>query len=38
VDKLVEALGKCDYRFSALMVEVVKSEPFQLRTATGEKP
>jgi hypothetical protein len=38
VDKVREALVQNDYRFSTLLVEVVKSEPFQMRTATGEKP
>jgi hypothetical protein len=37
VDKILDALGKNDYRFSTLLVEVVKSEPFQMRTATGGK-
>ena len=38
VDKIVQALDKNDYRFSVLLAEVVKSEPFQQRTATGSKP
>jgi len=38
VDKIVAALEKNDYRFSTLIVETVNSEPFQMRTATGEKP
>ncbi|HEY7426943.1 MAG TPA: DUF1592 domain-containing protein [Gemmataceae bacterium] len=37
VDKILDALGKNDYRFSTILVEVVKSEPFQMRTATGGK-
>jgi hypothetical protein len=37
VDKILEALAKNDYRFSVLLAEVVKSEPFQMRTATGGK-
>ncbi|HEY7152682.1 MAG TPA: DUF1585 domain-containing protein, partial [Gemmataceae bacterium] len=37
VDKILDALGKNDYRFLTLLVEVVKSEPFQMRTATGGK-
>src|SRR5262249_40476575 len=37
VDKILNALDKNDYRFSTILVEVVKSEPFQMRTATGEK-
>ena len=32
VDKIVEALEKNDYRFSTLIVETVKSDPFQMRT------
>ncbi len=38
VDKVLVALDKNDYRFSTLLVETVKSEPFQMRTATGKKP
>ncbi len=38
VDKILAALDKNDYRFSTLLLEVVRSEPFQLRTATGGKP
>lgn len=38
VDTMVAALEKNDYRFSTLLVEAVMSEPFQMRTATGEKP
>jgi len=38
VDKIVEALGKNEYRFRALLVETIKSEPFQMRTATGSAP
>src|SRR5262249_7364044 len=34
VDKILQGLEKNGYRFSALLVEVVKSEPFQMRTAT----
>lgn len=37
VDKIVKALEQNEYRFSILLMEVVKSEPFQMRTATGEK-
>jgi hypothetical protein len=36
VDKIMAALGKDDYRFSTLLAEIVKSDPFQMRTATGE--
>ncbi|MFO0810109.1 MAG: DUF1592 domain-containing protein [Gemmataceae bacterium] len=38
VDKIVAALDKNDYKFSTLLVEVAKSEPFLMRTATGSKP
>jgi hypothetical protein len=38
VDRIVEALGKNGDRFSTLLVEVVKSEPFQNRTVTGDEP
>jgi hypothetical protein len=37
VDKILSALDKNDYRFSTLLMETVKSEPFQMRTATGKK-
>jgi hypothetical protein len=35
VDKIVGALQQNNYRFSTLLLEVVKSEPFQMRTALG---
>lgn len=38
VDKILESLNQNGDRFSVLMTEVVKSEPFQMRTATGEEP
>jgi hypothetical protein len=38
VDKIVAELAKNDYRFSTLIAEIVHSDPFQMRTATGEKP
>ena len=31
VDRIVGALAENDYRFSTLVLEVVKSEPFQMR-------
>ena len=34
---ILAALEKNDYRAFTLLVEVVKSEPFQMRTATGGK-
>ncbi|AGA30073.1 DUF1592 domain-containing protein [Singulisphaera acidiphila] len=37
VDKILEALNQNGDRLSVLMAEVVKSEPFQMRTATGEE-
>jgi hypothetical protein len=37
VDTIVDALDRNGDRFSVLMAEVVKSEPFQMRTATGEQ-
>jgi hypothetical protein len=37
VDKILGVLDKNDYRFSVLLMETVKSEPFQMRTATGKK-
>ena len=36
VNKIVEALGKENDRFSALLIEIVKSDPFQKRTTPGE--
>ena len=38
VDKIVAALEKNNYRMSTLIVETINSDPFQMRTATGEKP
>jgi hypothetical protein len=38
VDAILEALDKNGDRLSALLLAVVQSEPFQMRTATGEKP
>jgi hypothetical protein len=43
VDKIMTALEKNDYRFSTLLTEIIKSEPFQKRTTTtatttGETP
>jgi hypothetical protein len=35
VDKIVEGVAKGDYRFAALISEIVKSDPFQMRM-TGE--
>ena len=37
VDKITAALDKSDYRFSTLIVEIVKSEPFLMRTAMNPK-
>jgi len=38
VDSIVTALEMHDDRFSILLAEVVKSDPFQKRTATGDQP
>jgi hypothetical protein len=38
VDKIVDAVEQDDYRFSALDVEIVKSEPFRKRRGDGGKP
>ncbi len=35
VEQIVNALAKNNYRFSTLILEVVKSDPFQMRTATA---
>jgi Protein of unknown function (DUF1588)/Protein of unknown function (DUF1585) len=35
VDKIVKALEQNQYRFSTVLLEVVKSEPFQMRTAAA---
>jgi hypothetical protein len=37
VDKVVAALDKNDYRFSTLIVETVSSDPFLMRTASGQR-
>lgn len=37
VSKIVEAVSKDDYRFSTLISEIIKSDPFQMRM-TGETP
>ena len=36
VNTIVDALGKENDRFSALLIEIVKSDPFQKRTTPGE--
>ncbi len=38
VDAMLEALDSGGDRLSRLVLAVVQSEPFQMRTATGEKP
>jgi hypothetical protein len=38
VDAILEALDSGGDRLSPLVLAVVQSEPFQMRTATGEKP
>ncbi|CAN5507489.1 DUF1592 domain-containing protein [soil metagenome] len=37
VDTIVAALARDNFRFSTLLDEVIKSEPFQMRMATGGK-
>jgi mono/diheme cytochrome c family protein len=37
VNKIMEELERNNHRFSTLVLGIVKSDPFQLRTATGEK-
>ncbi len=37
VDEIVEALTKNDYTFSTLVLEIVKSKPFQMRQITGNE-
>ncbi|MCU0877342.1 MAG: DUF1592 domain-containing protein [Pirellulaceae bacterium] len=38
IDSIVANLGTKDYRFSALVVEIVSSEPFRKRRGEGELP
>jgi hypothetical protein len=38
VEQIVGRATANNYRFSTLVMEIVKSEPFQMRVATGEKP
>ncbi len=38
VERMVRQTAANDYRFSNLVFEIVKSEPFQMRAAAGEKP
>ena len=37
LDDVVAALKKNDYKFSRLVVEIVKSDPFQRRRTQGEQ-
>jgi mono/diheme cytochrome c family protein len=37
VDKIVEALGKSEYRLSTLVSEIVLSRPFRMRRPEGDK-
>jgi hypothetical protein len=37
VDKILTGLETSDYRITTLIAETVNSDPFQMRTATGEK-
>jgi hypothetical protein len=36
VDRILQALEKKDYRFSALVIEIVKSDPFRMRRGKEE--
>jgi hypothetical protein len=36
IDKIVAELDKNDYRFSTLILETVSSDPFLMRTASGQ--
>jgi hypothetical protein len=38
VDQIVEGVREKDYRFSALVVEIVESEPFRKRSGEGTTP
>ncbi|HUY92766.1 MAG TPA: DUF1592 domain-containing protein [Pirellulales bacterium] len=38
IDKILAALDKNGDKFSTLLVETINSEPFQMRTATGDQP
>ena len=38
VDKIVDTVEKDEHRFSTLIVEIVKSEPFRKRRGDGGKP
>jgi hypothetical protein len=38
VDAIAQKVKASDYRFSALVMEVVKSKPFQMQTVEGAKP
>ena len=35
VEKIAQRTAAADYRFSKLVMEVINSEPFQLRSAEG---
>ena len=37
VDRIVKDLGKNGYRFSSLVMAVVKSDPFQMRRGDGDR-
>ena len=38
IDAIVRNVARNDYRFSALVLEVAKSEPFRMRTVKGGNP
>lgn len=37
IEKIVEGLSKNNYRFSTLVLEIVQSDPFQMRTVASEE-
>ncbi len=37
VDRIVAAMGKSEYRFSTLLVEITKSDPFRMRRGKDEQ-
>jgi hypothetical protein len=38
IDGIVDKLEQGQYRFSALVVEIAKSDPFRKRRGEGDKP
>jgi hypothetical protein len=37
INKICDALEKDDYRFSRLVIEIAKSDPFRLRRGAGQQ-